>query len=352
MAKKKKGAEFYLRPDGIYEKIMVLNGKRVAFRSKDPDKIYEKIALYKESVEKGRAFGEVADEWKKEHFPTLTHNTQMGYTPAYKRIRDEFKDDRLLDIDAKRIDNYIRSFSLNRGYKTVANELLLIRLILSYACANSELEYNPADHVKLPKGLAKKSREFPSDKDIEIVKNSYAVDFGLLHYFIMYTGARLGEALAFTWADIDFKTGKLFIKKSVYYDGNSPILKSTKTGRDREGIILEKLEEVLKPLKKGKKGTDFIFARDGRLLTRMEVQRGKERFRRLTGFQSSPHALRHAYATMLFESDKVDFKTIQYLLGHAQLSTTMDVYTELRKRRVNEAAKVIRNVDISTSSTQ
>ena len=68
-----------------------------------------------------------------------------------------------------------------------------------------------------------------------------------------------------------------------------------------------------------------------------------ERYRR-AGLDVTPHQLRHAYATLLFEAG-IPEKTAQNLLGHAQLSTTMDVYTELREKKLEEAAQVLNDAD-------
>ena len=51
----------YKRPDGLYEKILVINGKRKAFRGKSEAEVFRKIAAYKGEVEKGRAFKVVAE---------------------------------------------------------------------------------------------------------------------------------------------------------------------------------------------------------------------------------------------------------------------------------------------------
>ena len=48
------------------------------------------------------------------------------------------------------------------------------------------------------------------------------------------------------------------------------------------------------------------------------------------------HDLRHGYATMLFEAE-VDVYTAKTLLGHADIETTMSIYTHLRSRKKMES---------------
>ena len=59
MAKKK----IYQRPDGLYEKKVTINGKRVAFRGKTEREIVQKMVAYQQRAESGPGFEEMADEW-------------------------------------------------------------------------------------------------------------------------------------------------------------------------------------------------------------------------------------------------------------------------------------------------
>lgn len=68
------------------------------------------------------------------------------------------------------------------------------------------------------------------------------------------------------------------------------------------------------------------------------------RFRKEAGVTCTPHQLRHAFATLCFEAGLPE-KTAQGLLGHAQLSTTMDIYAELRDKKRMEAAAALNAAD-------
>lgn len=57
-----------------------------------------------------------------------------------------------------------------------------------------------------------------------------------------------------------------------------------------------------------------------------------------SGVTVTPHQIRHGYATALFECG-VDAKTAQALLGHAQISTTMDIYTHVCSDAISAAAE-------------
>ena len=77
---------------------------------------------------------------------------------------------------------------------------------------------------------------------------------------------------------------------------------------------------------------------DGDLLTNDHFTALYDNYRDASGVTVTPHQIRHGYATALLESG-VDPKTAQVLLGHAQLSTTMDIYTHVRDGQLKAAAE-------------
>ena len=81
MAKKK----MYQRPDGLYETIRVINGKRVAFRGHTIREVEQKMISYKEDSAKGELFKTAAERWWGEFMETAAPNSLKGYRPAYKR---------------------------------------------------------------------------------------------------------------------------------------------------------------------------------------------------------------------------------------------------------------------------
>lgn len=325
------------RKDGLIQRQVTINGKRVVFYGKTERELNRKIAEYKEERKDGRLFKVVAEEWEEKHFPTLAPNTLKGYRPALKRAIDEFGDKHTGHISAKMIDNYIIRFAARgMAQKTVRTQLLVINLIMTHAVVEGDLEYNPAAYISIPKGLPKARRELPSDNDIETVKKSLDCTFGLFAFFILYTGCRRGEALALTYGDIDFKNRWISITKSLYHENNAPHLKMPKTEAGERQIIL--LDILYKILPKRRPSTELIFPNErGELMTETQFQRQWELYTEETGVTATPHQFRHAFATILFEAG-LDDKDAQELLGHANLATTRDIYTHITHSRMESTA--------------
>lgn len=340
MASKK--AKYYQRPDGLYEAIRVIDGKRKAFRGHSPKEVEQKMIAYQGAIERGRSFREIAEEWEELHFPTLAPNTLKGYRPACRRAKEHFGNTSISQIKAPDIKKFISAFArtgpgqTSRAQKTVANQLLVVSLVMGYAAENGEIEFNPCANVSIPRDLSKDRREAASPEDEAKVKAS--ADVWLLPYLILYTGLRKGEALALTYDDIDHKNGVIRVTKSVYHESTSPKIKSPKTAAGiREMPILAPLRSKLP-----KRGNGYIFSTDGgKTPLKHDVYNTMwERYAKETGIQCTAHQLRHSYATMLFECG-IDVKDAQDLLGHATASMTQDIYTHIRDDHRKKTAQLL-----------
>lgn len=328
-----------VRSDGLIQRQVTINGKRKVFYGHSDREINRKIAEYREEKKRGRLFKEIADEWEEKHFPTLEYNTLKGYRPALRRAVEEFGDAPISSITPKDIERYLTRFA-KQGYaqKTVRNQLLVMHMVLDHAVLEGDIEYNPAVPVHIPKGLSKKARELPTEKEIDIVKKSIDRPFGLFAYFVLYTGCRRGEALALTFGDIDLKKRVISITKSVYHDNNQPKINRPKTAAGCREIIL--LDVLAAKLPKGEPD-DLLFPNaQGEILSETQFQRQWELYCLATGVNATPHQLRHAYATILFDAG-LDDKDAQELLGHANISTTRDIYTHITQKRREKTAAIL-----------
>jgi integrase len=113
----------------------------------------------------------------------------------------------------------------------------------------------------------------------------------------------------------------------------------TEAGNRIVPLLLPLKEELLKRMGKP---DDYIISYDGG-----KTPLGNRRFTKLfaayrkeTGITASAHQLRHSFATIAFEAD-LDPKSVQEILGHKQLSTTMDIYTQFREKKLAAAANLL-----------
>lgn len=341
----KKKPKYYVRPDGLHETIRWINGKRIPFRGHSDAEVDQKMIAYQEKEERGPLFSEIAEKWEKEHFPTLSPSTAKGYKASYKRAKNRFKDMPIKEINPSDIEALLQKMAREKyARKTVANQLLILNLICRSAILDGDLRINPCTAVRVPRGLQYNPREIPSDEELEIVKNRWEQPGGLMPYFILYTGCRRGETLAITYNDIDRKKKIIRVNKSVCYSDKSPFIKTPKTNAGtREIILLDKLMEVL-PLGIG--DTLLFPGPDGQVMRESTFRNRWDKWQELNGITTTPHQLRHGYATMLFEAG-IDERDAMDLLGHTDIKMTKALYAHIRKSRkestaikLNEVAKI------------
>lgn len=340
MAKKK------ARADGLVEKTVTINGKRKHFYGRSEAEVLRKIADYSDEQEHGVKFSEVVDGWEKEHYKTLEYNTLKGYKPAARRAKERFGEIPVREITTNDVSAFIKDFSRNKARKTVTTQLLVIRLIFEYAQAHHGLQYNPAIPVKVPKGLPKSERPYPTQKEREDVMAKTDAAHSLFMRIALRCGLRRAEICALRGMNFDKEHHVFVITHSMYWENNKPKLKVPKSQKGLRVVpIPDDLYEDIcaigaaedEPLFKGK---------DGGFLLNYEVHKIVKEFKETSGIQLTPHSFRHGYASALHNGG-VDVLTARDLLGHAQATTTLNIYTHIEtieKERSKELRDKITNL--------
>ena len=336
-------AKMYKRPNGLYEKVYTIDGKKVHFYGKTEREILEKYRNYQTKKTEEETFTSVADKWREQYENQVEYYTFHKSNAHYLRAVDYFGDTIISEITPQNVNQFYL-YLANKKYakKTITNQKSVLNNIFKYAIIKGFITSNPADYVDIPHKLPQTKRELPSDKDIQKVKDNINFScIGLLAYIVMYTGCRRGEALALQYKDIDFINKKISISKAVYYKNSKACIKSTKTiAGIRTVPLLNALEPYLKP---NNNPDDYIISGHAPL-TESQFKRWWKKYADETKQNSTLHQLRHAYATMLYEAG-IDEKVAQELMGHTDIQTTRNIYTHIRTSRIDEAAEKLNNLD-------
>ena len=218
--------------------------------------------------------------------------------------------------------------------------------ILDRALMNGDIPYNPGVSVKLPKGLKKGKRSAPTEQEMKVIVENMNLQFGFFAFFLLFTGLRRGEALALRRQDIDLVHKSITVSKSVsFLGGNQPFVKEPKT---EAGIRVV-------PIAAGLYGplVEYLASFDGDIVFSYMKKDGSKEDRHMTsttyknawagyceatGLNLTAHQLRHGAATIMFEAG-VDVYTAQHILGHADVTMTMAIYTELREKQKVKSVK-------------
>lgn len=350
------------RADGRWQEQIKLPGmaKPKYFYGKTQKEVKQKMAEWRQEQTQGKRFEAAADAWEVWHTDRVEYNTAQSYVAAMKRTKEHFAGRYIHDIGPDEIDAYIRWLA-GRGFsrRTVQVHLDMLNMIYDYAILNRWAESNPCHPVKVPPGLPKGKRELPTEDQIQRVRDGLDVEFGLFPFMLLHTGLRRGELLALRWEDIDRENKLIRVTKSVYFVGTAPKVKAPKTeAGHRTVVLLDVLADVLP-----ENGEGYVFG-GKEPLSKAEVERNWRHWCRAVGLaraevkpyhnkhhgkeydglrwkpEITPHQLRHAFATILFDAG-VDVKDAQDILGHASIQITRDIYTHIRQERRAATAEML-----------
>lgn len=314
-------------------------GKRVYFYGATEREIDQKIFAYSAAAEKGALFSDVADEWWGSACENLAYQSVKVYRPALRRAVEFFGNTPIKNIAPRDVIRFLQKMSAqNFAQKTINNQRIVVNHIFNYAVAEGHIMYNPCTSVGLPKGLAKTSRSSASLEDEEKVRNSS--DPWLFPLIALYSGLRKGEILALQWKDIDLENDLIYVSKSVYHVGDKPYVKEPKTSAGIRVVpLLKPLKEKL--LQHAGEPNEYVISDTGEdPLTNRRYLTLYRDYCRNAGVTCTAHQLRHSFATIAIESG-VDIKSVSEILGHKQISTTLDIYTDFRKAALERSRNAL-----------
>lgn len=229
----------------------------------------------------------------------------------------------------------------DQGYAktTIARRLAAVRSWFRFLCRQGTVEKNPADGLRSPRqdkklphflgedALGKLLSAPPSGTPLGIRDRAWLEA-------LYSAGLRVSELTGLNQADIDLDAGMATIrgkgKKERLAFFGVQALKALKNWLVERAALLARLE--------GKKPTDAVFLnKSGSRLTVRSIGRLLHKYLLTAGLDpsTSPHTLRHSFATHLLDHG-ADIRSVQELLGHRSLSTTQ-IYTHVTTNRLKES---------------
>nr|WP_194118185.1 site-specific integrase [Streptococcus pyogenes] len=303
-----------------------------------------------------KTFKELSHLWLETYKLTVKPQTYDATVTRLNRhimpTLGNMKVDKITASDIQMLINRLSKYYVN--YTAVRS---VIRKVLQQGVLLGLIDYNSARDIILPRKQpnAKKKVKFidPSDLKsfLEHLETSQHKRYNLyfdavLYQLLLSTGLRIGEACALEWGDIDLENGTIAINKT--YNKNLKFLSTAKTQSGNRVISVDK--KTLRSLKLyqmrqrqlfnevGARVSEVVFATPTRKYFNASVRQsaldtrckeaGIERF--------TFHAFRHTHASLLLNAG-ISYKELQYRLGHANISMTLDTYGHLSKGKEKEA---------------
>ncbi|MGI6635761.1 MAG: tyrosine-type recombinase/integrase [Christensenellales bacterium] len=316
------------------------------------------------------SFEMMSQKWMDEYAKQkLAPKTVTSYEYLLKRINKAIGHKKLRDIQPLHLNSFYNNLKEEgikhdfRGKpikgatlapKTILEHHRLISNILSYAVKWQLIDFNVASRADPPK-LEYRETKILDESQIRqmiVLLNDSPIQYRTMIMLLLYTGLRRGELMGLEWKDIDFETRQMQIVRTSQYIGNKTIItKEPKTVSGRRKFTLSKTAcnmlmeyrrwQNMNRLKLGSQwiDSDRLFTTwNGQPMYPDTISGWFTDFLAKNGLPKvSLHSLRHYNGTMMI-AEGVDIRTVSKRLGHADTSTTLNVYAHALKSRDSEAA--------------
>lgn len=344
----------YQRKDGRWVASITLeNRKRKAFYGRTRKEVQEKLRVALNEQKQGilatgpqQTVRQFLEQWLEEvHKQLLRPSTYKAYRMYLdKRILPILGHIQLQKLTPQHVQAfYNRKSQEGLSAKSISNTHGLLHRALDKAVQWGLVPRNVCDAVSLPKQTRHEIQPLTEEQARHLLKAARGHSLEGLLILAVTTGMREGELLALRWRDINFDNRSLHIQHSMgYVPGKGYLEFEPKTPKGRRKIVLPSFVcEALKQhracqlemrLKAGERwqDRDLVFCnRYGGYLDPSHLRQRFDKFLKEAGLPDVRfHDLRHSAATILL-SMGVPAKVVQEILGHSQISMTMDIYSHV-----------------------
>lgn len=307
-------------------------------------------------MKKNTQFKSVVELWQADKQQFVKKSTFAAYSllianhllPAFSETNDISEED---------VQQFVfKKLKEGLSQKSVKDILIVLKMILRYGSKHNLMEHRQIE-IRFPTERERQEVEVLSKtnqrKIMEFVKNNFTFQ-NLGIYICLSAGLRIGEVCALTWNDIDAEQGVIYVNKTIqriYLVGEiekrTEVIIDTPKSKNsiREIPMTKELLRMVKPLKKVVNSSFFVLTNSA---APTEPRTYRNYYKRLMKQLDIPalkfHGLRHSFATRCIESN-CDYKTVSVLLGHSNISTTLNLYVhpnmEQKKRCIEQMLKAI-----------
>lgn len=310
-------------------------------------------------------YKEAYEEWFRYKRRMVKESTLMAYALSQRtHLSRSFGDKDVADIRRKDVQAFVyEKLDAGLSVKSVRDMLIVLKMVIRYISEEHDIAVNTNWKMEWP------SRNMDSEHELErytpdefrrivdaVMAKPSPYKLGIL--MCLTTGMRIGEVCGLRFGDIDWEKKTVRVCRTVerIYDvtecrkgekGQTKlVISEPKTKNSRREIPL--MREIIPMLKAYSKVStpDYYVCTLSEKVTEPRTYRSAYRtfilkevgLNRCIKF----HGLRHTFATTLIEN-KVDVKTVSSLLGHSDISTTLNVYVhpseETKRNAINGALK-------------
>ena len=306
---------------------------------------------------KMKTIREVSELWKQEKRMFVKSSTIAVYTLHLENhLLPKFGNKKTLQEQEVQ-DFVLECLRKGLSQKSVKDMLIVLKMVVRFGAKHGWLQYQDWS-IKYPTEQKNNELEVLSINHqkklmLYITDNFTFRNLGI--YICLSTGMRIGEVCALKWSDIDLGTETIHVNRTIeriyIIEGDERrtelVIGTPKTKNSiREIPISKELIKLIRPLKKLVNDNYFVITNEAKP-TEPRTYRNyyKQLLKQLDIPDLKFHGLRHSFATRCIES-QCDYKTVSVILGHANISTTLNLYVhpnmDQKKKCINKMFKSLK----------
>ncbi|NTL63874.1 site-specific integrase [Enterococcus faecium] len=310
-------------------------------------------------------FKEAAELWLESYKKTVKESSYSRTKIIFnKHLYPKFGNIKLSKINTAYCQKVVNDWSEKGTSKQYPLFINYMNKVFKYAINIGLTSDNPTLNLIIPKPQIKTEKKLKlyTKEQLELFLNEVSQEQNpyfknrdyTLFRLLAFSGCRIGEILALTWDNINFKTNEMAIKKTVARSDKYYISETPKTKKSNRIIYLDektlkqlefwKLEQRKYLFQLGFTKANYLFTNDENNFTiNQSVAERYNIYRERAGLPYiGLHGFRHTHASMLYEAG-ADHKEVQERMGHANIKTTMDTYTHITNSKKEETTQKLTN---------
>jgi integrase len=303
---------------------------------------------FEREEEEEHSFAEFCDRFLAAKEQETKKSTVADYESVIRNhLKPFFGGAPLSEITPIMVEDFVLYLEVKGCSPTTRRKALrYLRIIIRRALSMELIVRDPTLAIKLPR-VEKRDMDYLSPEEVGALLAAAVGDLKVLLATACYTGLRQGEIIGLRWKDVDFKSRVVRVSRTYHhvYGFGSPKSKAARRSVPMIESLVDMLseqyerhgcpnpEELVFPSRAGtpKDCRNLVQQEFEPLLLRAGLRR--VRF----------HDLRHTFASLMVEGG-CDIKTLQVLMGHSSITTTMNDYTHLYNTAFERAVKGLESV--------
>jgi integrase/recombinase XerD len=218
---------------------------------------------------------------------------------------------------------------------TIARNISSIRGLCRFMLFEGIIKEDPVENLGTPKGWKRLPKTLGIDDVLKLIEKPHGKKFSLRDRAIlelMYSsGLRVSEVINLKLDDINFEAGFITVTGKGSKERVVPV-------NERTISTIKKYINKQRPSLLGKRNKkNLIVSKGGRVMTRQRLWQLIKYYSKGIARDITPHTLRHCFASHLLDRG-ADLRTIQKMLGHADISTT-EIYTKVTSEKLRKIHK-------------